>query len=80
MIPQKYFPCVINISKVPLKLECFESKNTLVEAESSLDKILGEPIERNKSYVSTTVALCGLFPEFVNKSRALGKAKNTLVE
>jgi len=80
MLSTKYFPCVINIKKIPMKLQCFEPKNSLVEAESSLDKILGEPIERNKSYISTTIPLCSLFPEFVNTNRALRKAKNNLVE
>ena len=79
MLSTKYFPCVINTRNLPMKLECFQPKNSLIEAESSLDKILGEPIERNKSYVSTTVPLCGLLPDFLNKNRALRKAKDNLI-
>ncbi len=60
-------------------LNCDNKFDTLKEADKFFDEKLGEPIVRNKDYMTTTIPLCKYFPEFINNYRAINKSKNTFI-
>lgn len=74
-----YFACYMNTKKIPMEYKCVKGFSSEIEAQKYLDSTLGEPIERNKSYYTTTVPICKYLPDFFASYRAHKNSKNVFV-